>query len=171
MTHPRIVHITAAAAAARGLPPVNVACSLDGLPLSAVIFPWPGCYLALSGPPGGPLGLTIEAGHAGQTPQTVVASFGAALAPVVGTAEAVVTVGKLVCPAAVCVTGHSHARSVRVVAVIGWPGTAGTVVVQLFAGGDEPDAARVLEHPVLATVLRRLTLAREQDQAATGPPS
>ncbi len=56
----RTLHITALEAKAHQLLPVALTVDPAGLPLIEWRFPRPGVYLQLSGPPGGPLGLSVE---------------------------------------------------------------------------------------------------------------
>lgn len=56
----RRVRITNEQARAHGLPPVALELDLSGAPLAGKPCAQAGSYLALSGPPGGPLGLTLE---------------------------------------------------------------------------------------------------------------
>jgi len=55
-----LIRITPEEAEAHGLLPFTLTVELAGLPLLEWRFPRPNVYLQLSGPPGGPLGLSIE---------------------------------------------------------------------------------------------------------------
>jgi hypothetical protein len=54
------IKITPEESAAHGLMPVELVIDLQGLPFIAWQFPRPNVYLQLSGPPGGPLGVSVE---------------------------------------------------------------------------------------------------------------
>ncbi|MGE0387962.1 MAG: hypothetical protein AB7Q97_24820 [Gammaproteobacteria bacterium] len=60
---PVVVEVSAAQAAAAGLPAVDVKLLRCSLPLAPRRMTAPGTYLTASGPPGGPLGLTLTAGE------------------------------------------------------------------------------------------------------------
>src|SRR5712664_1413781 len=59
-----LIEVSAADAAAAGLPAVEVRVAQTKLPLLARPLPFAGAYVSASGPPGGPLGLTVTAGAA-----------------------------------------------------------------------------------------------------------
>ena len=59
-----LVEVSAADAAAAGLPAVEVRIAKTKLPLIPDRLPFAGAYVSASGPPGGPLGLTVIAGAA-----------------------------------------------------------------------------------------------------------
>jgi hypothetical protein len=65
-----IVEVSAADAAAAGLPAVEVSISKTKIPLTPRRLPSADTYVSASGPPGGPLGLTVTAGAA-NAPETV----------------------------------------------------------------------------------------------------
>ena len=59
-----LVEVSAADAKAAGLPAVDVRVAKTTQPLMPRRLPSPDTYVALSGPPGGPLGMTVTAGSA-----------------------------------------------------------------------------------------------------------
>jgi len=56
-----LIEVSPAQAATAGLPAVQVRVTETALPLMARPLPFGGAYLSLSGPPGGPLGMTVTA--------------------------------------------------------------------------------------------------------------
>lgn len=62
---PDILHsVSSSDAVKAGLPAVEIQVSKINMPLTVREFPYAAAYLSLSGPPGGPLGLSVTAGPA-----------------------------------------------------------------------------------------------------------
>lgn len=154
----RFLEITAAASKARGLPAVGLSVDLSGTALADFSSPAPGVLLHLNGPPGGPLGVSVE-----------IVKPGSGLEPLVrerhdkpgwgpmriGEAVTVdVAGGKR--PGLAFATGQSLAAMAQVATLVEFPGKDFAALVVLGCGGREPDAKGTLAHPDLAAVARTL---------------
>lgn len=153
--------ISAAASEARGLPPVALSVDLAGTALHEVGAPQPGVLLHLSGPPGGPLGVSVE-----------IVCSGRGLEPIVrerfdkpgrgplrigeATTVDVAGAGRLGLAFA---TGQSLAAMAHVAVLVEFPGKDFAALVVLGCGGREPDARATLEHRDLAAVAKTLRLS------------
>lgn len=157
-----IVQTTAEQAAERGLPAANITIDPGNTGLEAAPFPADNHYLALSGPPGGPLGLTIERVTASpdaaglkslaelrfEDRSVEVGAF--AMIPLAGADR----------PAIACTTDESMARAHHLLALIPAP-QGGALLVDFYrSAGSSPTPApsEFLEHERFGPVLRSLQI-------------
>jgi hypothetical protein len=149
---------TDASSAASSAPVVDVEVDVTGTGLTRHALA--GRLGVWSGPPGGPLGLSVEAFDRddGALEQTVRARLGASIEGLTSTR---VTAAGQDRAAVAFTTGQSHARSEHCAFVVRRAGASGPgVLVMALAGlGQGPaDCARVVAHPSLAKALGSLRL-------------
>lgn len=159
----RTVTLEPASAAARGLPPLRIRACYDRLPFLVQTFPDPQTYLTFSGPPGGPLFLSIhplppDVRDAESLAAFVRRRFGAEKEFLMGGSGALDFQGQS-CPAELHFSGTQNAAvatcsfAVRV-------GGGGAIVS--FGHGAPPGSVNSVEtaaaHAPIARLLKRLTL-------------
>lgn len=150
--------ITAAASQARGLPPVGLSVDLAGTVLHDSGAPRPGVLLHLSGPPGGPLGVSVEIVKDGGGLEALVRERfdKPGWGPLrIGEPVTVEVAGEKR-PGLAFATGQSLGAMGQVAALVEFPGKDFAALVVLGCGGREPDAKGTLAHPDLAAVARTL---------------
>jgi hypothetical protein len=154
--------VTAADAAARGLPAIDVFADVRAARMSVTPFPAAGMYVSASGPPGAPSGFAVWASSDRETDdvgQAVLATVtDRSLTPVVIGDSARLAIDGVSRPAALFTTGSGYSRTGWVGALVGHP--AGTVLVALGRVGAMPDSVLdVLRDESLAVVARTVRIA------------
>lgn len=113
-----LTRIAAKDATARGLPPASI--ELDGAGLMVRSLPGEGCYLQGSGPPGGPLGISVEAYADTPAEEAALGAMAgkrfAGRSFMAGQVATIRLAGRSV-RAFTCVTDPSHARSLHLLAL------------------------------------------------------
>jgi hypothetical protein len=161
----RVIRITTSDARTNGLPPVDISLDYSNTSLLATVFPRHGVYVQLSGPPGGPLGVSIEAAE----PYDLALSLEALIRqrfnhpadePLVFGRQGEIELSAVRHKSLTFVSGSSHAKSVHVVTII--RGTNDTaLLVDFHVGGSQPDSTVVTGHPDLMQVARTLAVRFE----------
>ncbi|MCE9583396.1 MAG: hypothetical protein K8T20_12995 [Planctomycetes bacterium] len=158
----RTVTLAPASAVARGLPPLRIRVCYDRLPFLPQTFPDARTYLSFSGPPGGPLFLSIHPLPQGVRDNASLEAFvtkqcGAEKEFLMGGSGTLDFRGQA-CPAQVHFSGTQNAAmAVCSVAIPG--GTGGVLLV--FGHGASPgsvkDVQSVAEYAPIARLLKRLS--------------
>ncbi|MCC6739279.1 MAG: hypothetical protein IT452_09550 [Planctomycetia bacterium] len=157
----RQILITAADARAKGFPPVALSVDLEDTVLSGFPGTPQGALLRLSGPPGGPLGVSVEIVPAGSALEALVRerfdvpNFG----PLRIGATVTVDVAGARRPGLAFATGQSLAAMGQVATLVEFPGKDFAALVILGCGGREPDAAATLAQRDLAAVAKTLRVS------------
>lgn len=159
---PRVFRVTAKEAQSRGLPPVEVAFDLEGTRLLASHGIFPGVIATFSGPPGGPLGGSIEAVNAGEgsgwLEELVRERWDRpGRGPLVIGEPAEVEIGGVPRAALSFCSGQSLAQTSQVAVIVPLGKTGFSILATFGVGGRQPDATAVMAQPDLAAVARTLT--------------
>jgi hypothetical protein len=141
--HLPAVNITAAESARHGLPAADIQLNVEGVSMSGWKFPEQGEYLVLSGPPGGPMGMSIS--HVQETPSD--ASQWKALmdkryperSAVAGSTSTIEVAGEKRA-AFVFTTDEGFARAHHLMIPMAIASSGDAVLVDLYYGADETPA-------------------------------